>query len=167
MNTDHQDLKYRNLTEKIISIFYRVYNKLGYGFLEKIYENAMMLEFKKEGITAVSQSPIKVLYEDEIIGEYYADVLVDNKVIVEVDTHGLTPVALSFLRFFISSLCIHPRAHARGLLLFLIKASRRLVDENEAQLLNYLKATEIEVGLLLNFGAKPEVKRKIFDNSIK
>ena len=91
----------------------------------------MMLEFKKEGITAVSQSPIKVLYEDEIIGEYYADILVDNKVIVE------------------------------------IKASRRLVDENEAQLLNYLKATEIEVGLLLNFGAKPEVKRKIFDNSIK
>ena len=90
-----------------------------------------MLEFKKEGITAVFQSPIKVLYEDEIIGEYYADVLVDNKVIVE------------------------------------IKASRRLVDENEAQLLNYLKATEIEVGLLLNFGAKPEVKRKIFDNSIK
>ena len=131
MNTDHQDLKYRKLTEKIISIFYRVYNKLGYGFLEKIYENAMMLEFKKEGITAVSQSPIKVLYEDEIIGEYYADILVDNKVIVE------------------------------------IKASRRLVNENEAQLLNYLKATEIEVGLLLNFGAKPEVKRKIFDNSIK
>jgi GxxExxY protein len=96
-----------------------------------VNENAMMLEFKKEGITAVSQSPIKVLYEDEIIGEYYADILVDNKVIVE------------------------------------IKASRRLVDENEAQLLNYLKATEIEVGLLLNFGAKPEVKRKIFDNSIK
>jgi len=91
----------------------------------------MMLEFKKEGITAVSQSPIKVLYEDEIIGEYYSDILVDNKVIVE------------------------------------IKASRRLVNENEAQLLNYLKATEIEVGLLLNFGAKPEVKRKIFDNSIK
>ena len=131
MNTDNQDLKYRKLTEKIISIFYRVYNKLGYGFLEKIYENAMMLEFKKEGITAVSQSPIKVLYEDEIIGEYYSDILVDNKVIVE------------------------------------IKASRRLVNENEAQLLNYLKATEIEVGLLLNFGAKPEVKRKIFDNSIK
>jgi len=91
----------------------------------------MMLEFKKEGITAVSQSPIKVLYEDEIIGEYYSDILVDNKVIVE------------------------------------IKASRRLVNENEAHLLNYLKATEIEVGLLLNFGAKPEVKRKIFDNSIK
>ena len=90
-----------------------------------------MLEFKKEGITAVSQSPIKVLYEDEIIGEYYSDILIDTKVIVE------------------------------------IKASRRLVNENEAQLLNYLKATEIEVGLLLNFGAKPEVKRKIFDNSIK
>ena len=131
MNADYQGFKYQELTEKIINIFYKVYNKLGYGFLEKIYENAMMLEFKKEEITAVSQSPIKVLYEDEIIGEYYADILVDYKVIVE------------------------------------IKASRRLVDENEAQLLNYLKATEIEVGLLLNFGAKPEVKRKIFDNSMK
>ena len=131
MNTDYQDFKYRELTERIINVFYKVYNKLGYGFLEKIYENAMMLELKKEGITSASQSPIRVLYEDEIIGEYYADILVDNKVIIE------------------------------------IKASRRLVNENEAQLLNYLKATDIEVGLLLNFGAKPEVKRKVFDNSMK
>ena len=131
MNTDYQDFKYRELTERIINVFYKVYNKLGYGFLEKIYENAMMLELKKEGITSASQSPIRVLYEDEIIGEYYADILVDNKVIIE------------------------------------IKVSRRLVNENEAQLLNYLKATDIEVGLLLNFGAKPEVKRKVFDNSMK
>ena len=131
MNTDYQDFKYRELTERIINVFYKVYNKLGYGFLEKIYENAMMLELKKEGITSASQSPIRVLYEGEIIGEYYADILVDNKVIIE------------------------------------IKASRRLVNENEAQLLNYLKATDIEVGLLLNFGAKPEVKRKVFDNSMK
>jgi GxxExxY protein len=108
-----------------------VFDKLGYGFLEKVYENAMMVEFKKEGVTVVSQSPIRVLYEGETIGEYYADILVENKVIVE------------------------------------IKASRRLVAENEAQLLNYLKATDIEVGLLLNFGAKPEVKRKVFDNLIK
>ncbi len=131
MNADYQDFKYRELTERIINVFYKVYNKLGYGFLEKIYENAMMLELKKEGITSTSQSPIRVLYEGEIIGEYYADILVDNKVIIE------------------------------------IKASRRLAGENEAQLLYYLKATDIEVGLLLNFGIKPEVERKIFDNLIK
>jgi len=128
MNADYQDFKYKELTEKIIKIFYRVYNKLGYGFLEKIYENAMMIEFRREGIPAVPQSPIKVFYEGELIGEYYADILVDNKVIVE------------------------------------IKAEKRLTEENEAQLLNYLKATDIEVGLLLNFGTKPELKRKAFDN---
>jgi len=128
MNADSQDLKYKELTEKIIEIFYRVYNKLGYGFLEKIYENAMMIEFGKEGIPATSQSPIKVLYEKQVIGEYFADILVDEKVIVE------------------------------------IKASRGLAIEHEAQLLNYLKATNIEVGLLLNFGPKPEIKRKVFDN---
>ena len=123
--------KHKELTEKIINIFYRVYNKLGYGFLEKIYENAMMIEFKREGILSVSQSPINVFYEGEVIGEYYADILVDNKAIVEV------------------------------------KAAKRLVEENEAQLLNYLKATDIEVGLLLNFGTQPEVKRKAFDNTRK
>ena len=128
MNADYHDFKHKELTEKIINIFYSVYNKLGYGFLEKIYENAMMIEFKKEGIDAVSQSAIKVFYEGKIIGEYYADILVDNKVIIE------------------------------------IKAAKRLVEENEAQLLNYLKATDIEVGLLLNFGTEPEVKRKAFDN---
>jgi len=126
--TRKQDFKHKELTENIIKIFYRVYNKLGYGFLEKVYENAMMIEFKKEGIFAVAQFAIKVFYEGEVIGEYYADILVDNKVIVE------------------------------------IKAAKHLVEENEAQLLNYLKATDIEVGLLLNFGTKPEFKRKAFDN---
>lgn len=128
MNTDLQGLKYKELTEKIIEIFYRVYNKLGYGFLEKVYENAMTIEFSREGILATSQSPIKVLYEKQVIGEYFADILVDGKVIVE------------------------------------IKASKKLALEHEAQLLNYLKATNIEVGLLLNFGPKPEIKRKVFDN---
>ena len=128
MNADYKDYKYKELTQKIILIFYRVYNKLGYGFLENVYQNAMMIEFRKEGIPAVSESPIKVLYDNEIIGEYYADLMVDNKVIVE------------------------------------IKAARRLADEHEAQLLNYLKATEIEVGLLLNFGPKPDIRRRAFDN---
>ena len=128
MNTDYKDSKYKELTEKIIGIFYKVYNNLGYGFLENVYENAMVLDFKKENIPAVSQYAIKVLYEDEIVGKYFADILVDGKVIVE------------------------------------IKAAKNLVLEHEAQLLNYLKATDKEVGLLLNFGPKPEFKRKIFDN---
>jgi GxxExxY protein len=129
MNTDYNNSKYKELTEKIIAIFYKVYNNLGYGFLEKVYENAMMMiEFKKENISAVSQYAIKVVYENEIVGEYFADILVDRKVIIE------------------------------------IKAAKTLALENEAQLLNYLKATDIEVGLLLNFGPKPEVKRKVFDN---
>jgi GxxExxY protein len=93
-----------------------------------VYENAMMIEFKRIGIPVVSQSAIKVVYESEVIGEYFADILVDNKVIVE------------------------------------IKAAKSLAVENEAQLLNYLKATDIEVGLLLNFGPKPDFKRKVFDN---
>jgi len=88
----------------------------------------MMIEFKREDVSAFSQYAIKVFYEDEIVGEYFADILVDNKVIVE------------------------------------IKATRNLALENEAQLLNYLKATDKEVGLLLNFGPKPEIKRKVFDN---
>jgi len=131
MNAEKSDFKYQELTEKIIKIFYKIYNRLGYGFLEKVYENAMMIELKKENIPALAQAPINVIYDDEVIGEYYADILVDNKIIVE------------------------------------LKAARNLSGENEAQLLNYLKATGIEVGLLLNFGAKPELKRKVFDNSRK
>ncbi len=76
-------MKHNELTEQIIKIFYKVYNTLGYGFLEKIYENAMMIEFRKAVIPAVSQSPIKVVYEGELVGEHSADILVDKKVIVE------------------------------------------------------------------------------------
>ena len=90
-----------------------------------------MKEFKTTDIPAVSQYAINVVYEGEIIGEYFADILVDSKVIVE------------------------------------IKASKSLAIENEAQLLNYLKATEIEVGLLLNYGPKPDLKRKAFNNTRK
>jgi GxxExxY protein len=128
MNTDFQDFRFKELTERIIKIFYKVYNTLGYGFLEKVYEHAMMIEFRKANIPVVSQDPIKVRYEDEIIGEYLADIIVDGNVIVE------------------------------------IKATKSLIISHEAQLLNYLKATDIEVGLLLNFGPKPEIKRKVFDN---
>ena len=121
-------MKHEELTEKIIKIFYKVYNTLGYGFLEKIYENAMMIEFRKAFIPAESQSSIKVVYEGELVGEHSADIIVDKKVIIE------------------------------------LKAVKSLMQDHHAQLLNYLKATDIEVGLLLNFGPKPEISRKVFDN---
>ncbi len=124
-------MKYKELSDKIIKIFYQVYNKLGYGFLEKVYENAMMIEFNKQGIPAVPQSPINVYYDGTLIGEYFTDILVDNKIIVE------------------------------------IKATKTTSDAHEAQLLNYLKATDIEVGLLFNFGPEPSFKRKVFDNDRK
>ena len=124
-------MKHQNLTEDIIKIFYKVYNVLGYGFLEKIYENAMMIEFRNTGISAEAQSPIEVAYEGEIVGEHAADIIVDHKVIIE------------------------------------LKAAKNIAKDHHAQLLNYLKATDIEVGLLLNFGPKPEISRKVFDNSRK
>ena len=124
-------MKHKEITDNIIKIFYKVYNTLGYGFLEKIYENAMMIEFRKSCIPAESQSPIEVIYENEIVGEHTIDILVDKKVIVE------------------------------------LKAAKTLNSDHHAQLLNYLKATDIEVGLLLNFGPEPEISRKIFDNDRK
>jgi len=120
--------RHEDITEKIIEAFYRVYNSLGYGFLEKVYENALMLELKKTGLSAVAQLPIHVMYAGELVGEYFADILVENRVIIE------------------------------------IKAAKTIAPEHEAQLLNYLKATSTEVGLILNFGPKAEFKRKIFDN---
>ncbi len=131
MHADLQDFKYTDLTEKIIKSFYQVYNTLGYGFLEKIYENALLIELKKSKLRALAQAPIKVFYDQQLIGEYFADLMVEDKVIVE------------------------------------IKSAKSLAEGHEAQLLNYLKATEIEVGLLLNFGPKAEVKRKAFENTRK
>ena len=84
MNADFQDFKHTELTDKVLKIFYNVYNKLGYGFLEKIYERAMVIELQKDRIPAVSQTPIKVYYENEVIGEYFADLLVADKIIVEI-----------------------------------------------------------------------------------
>jgi GxxExxY protein len=117
---------HEELTEKIIKAYYKVYNELGYGFLEKVYENAMCIELDKMGLIFEPQKAIKVYYNTQVVGEYFTDILVENKVIVE------------------------------------LKASKILVPENEAQLLNYLKATGIEIGLLFNFGKEPQFKRKIF-----
>ena len=123
--------RHQEITEKIIKAFYNVYNSLGYGFLEKVYENAMMIELRKLGVNAVQQSRIDVFYEAEIIGEYFADLLAEGKVIVE------------------------------------LKAAQQIADAHQAQLLNYLKATRNEVGLILNFGPKPQIARKIYDNERK
>ena len=120
-----------DITELIIKAFYKVYNTLGYGFLEKVYENAMRIELSKMGLNVLQQKNIKVFYEEDQIGEYFADLFVDDLIIVE------------------------------------LKAAENICEEHEAQLLNYLKATDIEVGLLLNFGKEPRFKRKYFTNDKK
>lgn len=128
MNADNGDFKYKELTELAIKCFYIVYNALGYGFLEKVYVNALKIEFEKLHIQAKAQHPIQVFYDGTVIGEYFCDILLQEHVIIEV------------------------------------KAARSITLEHEAQLLNYLKASSIEVGLLLNFGSKPQFKRIAFDN---
>lgn len=122
---------HEEVTDKIINAFYQVNNTLGYGFLEKVYERAMILELQKHGCKAETQKSIKVFYNGHIIGDYFADMIVDNKVIVE------------------------------------LKAVESLCREHELQLINYLRATKIEVGLLLNFGKKAEYKRKLYTNDRK
>ena len=119
------------LAAKIIQCFYIVYNKLGFGFLEKVYENALKIELEKNGLFVERQKQIDVYYDSIQVGEYFADLLVDKKVIVE------------------------------------LKAAEKLCEAHEYQLINYLKATEIDIGLLLNFGKKPDVKRKIFTDRLK
>ena len=125
------DFKHSQLTQNIIKAYYNVYNTLGFGFLEKVYENAMVLELKEMCFEVEKQKQIDVFYHNEPIGTYYADLLVNDKVILE------------------------------------LKAAQYLLEDHEIQLINYLKATKIEVGLLLNFGKKPEFKRKIYSNEIK
>ena len=120
-----------DLTSQVLEVFFHVYNVLGYGFLEKVYENALLLSLKKKGLSPARQVQLSVVFEGEPVGVYFADIIVNEKVIVE------------------------------------IKASETIHTSNEAQLLNYLKATNIEVGLLLNFGKKPQFKRKFFTNNFK
>jgi GxxExxY protein len=124
-------LLHQELSDKILRAFFNVYNTLGYGFLEKVYENALFIELKSLNIYCERQKPIEVYFKSEKVGDYYADIVVENKIILE------------------------------------LKAAESLVPEHEAQLLNYLKATEIEVGFLLNFGKKPEFKRMILENKLK
>ncbi|MEJ2195342.1 MAG: GxxExxY protein [Ignavibacteriaceae bacterium] len=122
---------HQQITDKIIKCFYEVYNILGYGFLEKVYENALYNELILSNLRCERQKKIEVFYKESQVGEYYADILVENKIILE------------------------------------LKAAEAICEEHEFQLINYLKATNLEVGLLLNFGKKPGIKRKIFTNDRK
>ena len=119
------------LTDRIIGAFYKVYNELGFGFLENVYQNALYLELTGQGFSVEAQKPIDVYYQNRVVGKYKADLVVNEEIILE------------------------------------LKAVDYLVKEHELQLINYLKATQIEIGLLLNFGAKPEIRRKIFTNDRK
>ena len=122
---------HQEITSEIIQCFYKVYNSLGFGFLEKVYENALYLEMINHGLSCRKQVPITVFYHGSAVGDYYADIIVDDKIILE------------------------------------LKAAETLVEEHELQLINYLKATKIEIGLLLNFGKEPQIKRKILTNNRK
>ena len=124
-------LLHRNITEAILKVYYEVYNELGSGFLEKVYQNAMYFELKERGYQVEAQKQIKVYFKKRLVGEFFSDLLVEDKVIVE------------------------------------LKATEVLMNVHMAQIMNYLKATEIEVGLLLNFGEEPEFKRVIYTNDKK
>lgn len=121
-------IKHREISERIIKAFYDVYNGLGHGFLEHVYQNALFFELQDAGLKVVPQLKISVHYKGRKVGKYMADMVVEDVIILE------------------------------------LKSAEAIVKEHELQLTNYLKATEIEVGLLLNFGAKPEFRRKFWSN---
>ena len=125
------NLLHKSITDVILKVYYEVYNELGYGFLEKVYQNAMYFELKSLGYKVEAQKQIKVYFKKQLVGEYYSDLLVEDKVIVE------------------------------------LKATELLMNLHVAQIMNYLKATPIEVGMLLNFGQEPEFKRLIYTNERK
>lgn len=124
------NFKHSEVTDKIIGAYYNVYNKLGYGFLEKVYENALTIELKKFDLFCNSKIQIEVYYDKTEVGFYIADIIIDNCVIIEV------------------------------------KAAESLCEEHD-NLTNYLRATDIEVGILLNFGKTPEFTRKVFSAEFK
>jgi GxxExxY protein len=131
MTTPPPGLKHSELTEKIIGVFYDVYNELGHGFLESTYAEALVVTLEESGLTTAREVPVPVWFRGRRVGQYYADLIVDGVVLIE------------------------------------LKAARALDSAHEAQLLHYLRATEVEVGLLLNFGLRPQFRRLLFDNDRK
>jgi|SRR5262245_5993464 len=128
---DAEKFLHRDVTEKVIGVFYDVYKELGYGFLESVYHNGMLIALEQTGFCVASLVKVPVFFRGRMIGDFIADLLVEDKVILE------------------------------------LKAVSELNPAHEAQLLNYLKAIPIEIGLLLNFGPKPKVKRMAFSNDRK
>lgn len=128
---DTNNYLHSELSSQILKAFFNVYNTLGFGFLEKVYENAMMIELRKQELLCKQQQHIDVFYDDVKVGDYYADIIVEDKIIIE------------------------------------LKAAETLSPEHEAQLVNYLRGTDIEVGLLLNFGKKPQHKRRVLTKEYK
>ena len=124
------ELKYEDLTHKIVGI-YDVYNELGYGFLESVYEESLVIALREADLTVERQVPVPVWFRELKVGDFRADLLVENLVLLE------------------------------------LKCARVLERAHEAQLLHYLRSTEIEIGLLLNFGLHPQFRRLLFDNERK
>jgi GxxExxY protein len=131
MNTNEREFKHRELSKRIIGVFYEVYNELGHGFIESVYRKSMVIALKTAGLDVCSPVVIPVFFRNHPVGDFEGDVLVGGSILLE------------------------------------LKAVRTLDSSHQAQLLNYLRATDIEVGLLLNFGVKPEFKRSVFDNQRK
>lgn len=131
MDLARTDLKHADLTEKVIGIFYDVYNELGYGFLETVYEESLVIALRQAGIAVARQVPLPVWFRGHKVGEFKADLLVANSVLLE------------------------------------LKSARSLEPAHEAQLLHYLKSTEVEIGFLRNFGVRPQFRRLLFDNERK
>jgi GxxExxY protein len=131
MATSSSGLKHAELTDKIIGVFYDVYNELGHGFLESTYAQAMVVALKDAGLNSAREVPVPVWFRGQQVGQYFADIVVEDAVLLE------------------------------------LKAARNLESAHEAQLLHYLRATDVEVGLLLNFGLRPQFRRLLFDNDRK
>jgi GxxExxY protein len=131
MKSPLASLKHAELTDKIIGVFYDVYNELGHGFLESTYEEALAMALEESALKVARQVPVPVWFRGRRVGQYFADMLVENAVLLE------------------------------------LKTARNLESAHEAQLLHYLRATEVEVGLLLNFGLRPQFRRLLFDNERK
>jgi GxxExxY protein len=131
MSGEGSTLKHAEITEKIIGVYFAVYNELGDGFLESVYQNAMVIALIEAGLKVEREEPVPVFFRGQVVGDYRADLLVDGVVLVE------------------------------------LKTVRVLEPSHEAQLFHYLRATNIEVGLLLNFAAKAQFKRIAFENSRK
>ena len=127
----YNNYKYSSLSSEIIKCAYYVFNELGFGYLESVYEKALEIKLHKEGFKVTRQAPINVFFEGVVVGEFFADLLVEDAIIIE------------------------------------LKAVEKLHSKHEVQLVNYLKSTDIEVGLLLNFGEELKIKRRVFSTRRK